>query len=305
MTEPNTATPNRKRTLGRTIGLLFIMFAAGLAVAIWALTQTDLGKQLLPPAPAPIEVDPARIAQSPGVSEPALVQSQPAPVAGDIAGRLALLEGRLAQAEARGAGSASAGSATSRILLLIAVRRALETGRPLGGLEVELNDSMGASTPHLVAAIKEAADNPVALQGLKQEFDALRPQLDGSGEKWWARISNSFSRLVTVRSANEKTSDPAVLAKEADEALHQGQIGKATEIVAQLPNKALATDWLSKARRYARGIEALDKLEDQAFTMTVQEEEASAPARVMDPPPILPGTLPESSKLEAPRTPAI
>ncbi len=304
MTEPTSMTPVRKRSLGRTIGLLFLMFAAGLAVAIWTLTQTELGKQLLPPAPVPIEIDPAKVARTSGVSEPALVQTPAPPVSDDMAGRLALLEGRLAQAEAR-SGGGTVGTTTSRVLLLIAVRRALETGRPLGGLEAELTESMGTSTPHLVAAVKEAADNPITLVLLRQEFDALRPQLDGSGEKWWARISNSFSRLITVRSAGEKTSDPAVLAKEADGALHQGQIGKATEIVAQLPNKALATDWLSKARRYARGIEALDKLEDQAFTMTVQEEGSMTPARVMDAPPTLPGSITEAPRPEVAPAPAI
>jgi hypothetical protein len=307
MNDPINSAPVRGRTLGRTIGLMFLFFASGLAVAIWALTQTRLGDRLLPAPPAPIEVDQSKINKGPGLSAPNLaVPAAPSTPAqdGDLAGRIALLEGRLAQAEARGTGGAtSTGSATSRILLLIAVRRALETGRPLGGLESELNQSMGASTPHLVAAIREAAENPISLETLQQEFDTIRPQLDGSGEKWWARISNSFSNLVTVRSANERSADPAVLTKDADAALHQGAVDQAVTLVGQLPNRALASDWLSKARRYTQGMDALEKLEDEAFSTRIDEEPPIAPARVMAPVPLL-EPMPQAPNIQpsSPRT---
>ncbi len=294
MTDQTNNMPEKKRTLGRTIGLLFLVFAAGLAVAVWALTQTQFGSQLLPAAPVPILVDPAKIAQGPGISEPAPINPSTPPVSGDLAGRLALLEGRLAQAEARGAAATPTGASTNRVVLLLAVRRALETGRPLGGLEAELDQAMGTALPHLVSAVKASADNPTTLASLKQDFDQIRPQLDGSGEKWWARISNSLSSLITVRPSNEQSDDPAILAEEADQALHQGNVSKAAALIGRLPNKALAADWLGKARRYSQGLDALDKLEDEAFS-SVLPQETSAPARVMEPvtpPPTLPGTLP-------------
>ena len=282
MTDQTNVIPVKRRTLGRTLGLFFLVFAAGLAVAIWALTQTSFGRQLLPTAPAPIAVDPAKLNQGPGLSEPALAAPPAAMMSGDMAGRLALLEGRLAQAEARGGGGGTIGASTNRVLLLLAVRRALETGRPLGGLGAELDQAMGAATPHLVSAVKASAENPVTLASLKLEFDQIRPQLDGSGEKWWARISNSLSSLITVRSSTDQSGDPAVLVEEADTALHRGDVSRALELVQQLPNKALAADWIGKARRYSQGMDALDKLEDEAFTTTVADE-SSAPAPVMGP----------------------
>ena len=307
MTDQTNPIPVKRRTLGRTIGLFFLVFAAGLAVAIWALTRTSLGQRLLPSSPAPIAIDPAKINQGPGLSDPGLVPP-PLTAPGDLAGRLALLEGRLAQAEARGAsggaGGSATGASTNRVLLLMAVRRALETGRPLGGLEVELDQAMGAATPHLVSAVKASAQNPVTLASLKLEFEQIRPQLDGSGEKWWARISNSLSNLITVRSSTDQSGDPAVLAEEADIALHRGDVSRALELVQQLPNKALATDWLSKAQRYSQGMDALDKLEDEAFT-TLVADESSALAPVMGPVivPPLPLPAPVAPPIPGPGTP--
>ena len=73
MTDQTNPIPVKRKTLGRTIGLFFLVFAAGLAVAIWVLTQTSLGQRLLPLSSAPIAIDPTKINQGPGLSEPALV----------------------------------------------------------------------------------------------------------------------------------------------------------------------------------------------------------------------------------------
>jgi hypothetical protein len=277
MIDGSPSTPPR-RTIGRSLILPALFFVGGVAATGWVLTSTDFGTQLVSqPAPEPIAIDPVKMAAPP----PAAVA--PPPMADDVAARIAAIEGRLARAEASG-GSSGAGLSTqlSRVMLAIAARRALEAGRGLGGLQGELEQQFGADAPYLVAAIASAAKQPVTLTALNSEFASLAPALSGSGDKWWARISNSFSNLVTVRDGKTKSDDPAALVVRAEAALKMGNVAAAVEAVSQTPNRAIAADWIAKAKRYAAAMQAVDALEAKAYSTATTE--AAAPVMVLPEP---------------------
>ena len=277
MTDGSPSTPPR-RTIGRSLILPTLFFVGGVAATGWILTSTEFGTQLVSqPAPEPIAIDPVKIATPPSAV------AAPPPMTDDIAARIAAIEGRLARAEASG-GSGGAGLNTqlNRVMLALAARRAIETGRGLGGLQGEFERQFGADAPYLVAAIASAAKQPVTLTALNSEFAALAPALSGSGDKWWARISNSFSNLVTVRDGKTKSDDPAALVAQAKAALNIGNVAAAVEAVSQTPNRATAVDWMAKAKRYAAAIQAVDALEAKAYSTAPTE--AVAPVMVLPEP---------------------
>ncbi len=261
-----------------------LFFVGGVAATGWILTSTDFGVRLASHRePEPIAVDAAQIAPSAQTSSPANPPAVTAPMP-DMAARIAAVEARLAQTEATGK---SAGPGTSpqlsRIMLAMVARRTIETGRSIGGLESELQKQFGSDAPYLVTAITSATRDPVTLAALTTEFSGLAPSLSGSGDKWWARISNSLSNLVTVRDGKTKSDDPAALVGRADAALKAGKVEAALEAVGALPNRALAGPWMVKAKRYAAAMQAVDALEAKAFAAPPVE----APAPVM--------TLPDPS----------
>ena len=265
MTEIPPSTPPR-RTIGRSLILPGLFFVGGVVATGWMLTRTEFGSQLVTPSvPPPIATDPMAI-DTVKIAPPQPVAAAPQTSVPDGAARIAGIEARLARAEASG-GSGDTGPTLqmNRIMVVLAVRSALASGHGLGGIQPELERQFGADAPHLVTAIASAAQQPVTLTALSVEFAALAPLLSGSGDKWWARISNSLSNLVTVRDGKIKSNDPAALVTQAEAALKAGDVTAAVQAVGQLPNRANAADWMTKAKRYATAMQALDALETKAF----------------------------------------
>ncbi len=267
-----------RRNIGRSLILPSRFCVGGVAATAGLSTRTEFGSQLVSsPAPAPIIVDPVKMA-APVAANPSTM-----PVAPDLAARIAAIEARLARAEANG-GSVSGGtnSQVSRVVLAIAARRVIESGRSLGALQGELERQFAGDAPHLVTAIASASQQPTTLKNLTTEFTTLAPSLSGSGDKWWARISTSLSSLVTVRDAKAKADSPTALVAEAEAALTIGDVSAAVDAVGRTPNRAIAMDWIAKAKRYAAAMQAVEALEDKAFA--VAAEVTPAPVMVLPEP---------------------
>src|SRR3546814_9779340 len=72
---------------------------------------------------------------------------------------------------------------------LFAVRRALDRGLSLGYLDAQLRLRFGDDQPNAVKTIIDTSRDPVTLERLRTELDAMAPQLvgrdgDGDGSLW-------------------------------------------------------------------------------------------------------------------------
>ncbi len=269
MTETSSSPPPQRRSLTRALLMPGLFFVGGLSLAGWVATQTAWGTKLVSPAlpPAPIAVDPARLAGSSGE------------LPSDVASRIAELEARLARTEAgasaAGPSAAPASNRVNGLVLAFAARRALERGQPLGAIGQELQAHFGAAQPHLIAAINNAAEKPVTLAELQTELKALAPALGGGGDSWWAQVQSGAANLISVRNVDQQSTDPRTIFANAMSNLDGGHVSAAIDQIARLKSKALATEWMEKAKRFAAAGSALDALEASAFTPAIVLPEAA------------------------------
>ena len=249
--------------------LVALAFLIGLALAVVLVRRQppNLG------GPQPSLVDPAAPLAAP-TTAPLLPSGQtaiPQP-AGDpnaLAARQAALAGQIAALEARAAtlaGSATAaGGQAARaeaLLTALAARRALDKGLGLGPLEAQLAARFGAAQPRALAAIREAAREPVTLEDLRQGLEALGPMLaTGANRGWLASLRQELRTLVVLRRSGTPSPLPADRLARARRLLDTGQVEAARAEVVRLPGAGQAGNWLAAARRYVAAQQALDQLE--------------------------------------------
>lgn len=216
---------------------------------------------------------------------------------GILVQRLAVLEQRLAELDRQsGAALQNAGRAEG-MLLVLASRRAIETGQPLGVIEGMLRDRFGGTQPKAVATLVAASQAPVTLAQLQAEMDALAPALkqQAGGSSWWATISSELSNLVSIRHAGAPPSKPADRLAIARTQLHDGNVGAALAQVSRLPPvlRDRASGWIIKARRYVAALEALDMLETVALLQPAPDRDEAVI-------PLPPADRPEAGSASAP-----
>ena len=145
-----------------------------------------------------------------------MVETQPAPppAGGPLdAAALASLDKRLSDLAERmdrldrrsGAALANADRAEG-MLLALAARRAIETGRPLGVVEGMLRDRFGGTQPKAVTTLITAAQTPITLGALSQEFDRLAPTLrePQAKESFFQNLRRELGDLFVVTSGPER-----------------------------------------------------------------------------------------------------
>lgn len=276
-TTPPAARPVRRFLLITLFGLLL-----GVGLVIWGLSRSPTARAYLLGTDSGPETDAPVISVSPppsGVLEPTITPPSPGADA-----RIAALEARVAElTRATQAGSGSSGRAEG-LLLAFAARRALDRGLALGAIERQLNTNFGARQPRAVAMIIAAARQPVTLDALKSELETLAPQLGGSSAdaSWWGGVTHSLSRLFIVRQASTPSTAPAERLARASDAIALGRVDQALAEVARLPNRAVAADWMAKAKRHIEAYRALDLLETAAIVGPV--EPPPAPALILPDP---------------------
>ena len=179
-------------------------------------------------------------------------------------------------------GAAEDANAAKAVLLAAAARRAVESGQPLGALEMPLRALYGERYPGPVEAVVAATQRPVPLDRLRQDFDRIAPALatDPKADSgWWAKLRGSLAGIVTVRSEGESRNDPEALAALAARRLDAGDVGGAADLVRRLPGSRAATDWLADANRYRAAQAALAQLDAAALSpVAVSPRTPSAPA---------------------------
>jgi hypothetical protein len=230
------------------------------------------------PQPAP-----PRALNDPAVSDPvaeeqlAEVDSRVDTVAQAQAGldpRVADLEAQVADLRRRIDTSVSAASdgaeRAQTVLLVTAMRRAIDAGRRTDALEPALSARFGGSHPSETAALIAFGRAPVTAEQLRFDLERLRPtieeRVEASGD-WWSSITRGLTAVVAVR-RDDDPANPSVRIARASRRLAAGDVEGAFAQVAALPPapRSAAAAWLSNARRHVVATQALARLEIAALT---------------------------------------
>ena len=157
------------------------------------------------------------------------------------------------------------------LLLIYAVRRALDNGDPLGYLAEQLQLRFGATQPQAVATVVSAAQAPVTLEMLQNELNGLSPVLlNGTPDaSMWATVKRELSQLFVLRKDDVASLAPSQRLMRAQVLVEAGMLPAAMQEVAVLPGASAAQSWLVRAKRYNDAGKALDRLEQMALIRPV------------------------------------
>jgi hypothetical protein len=256
----NAGTYNKRMSWPARLLVGLVLIIVGAAAAVWALAHYQPAARFLGVVPAQsAAVLPPRpvMSPSPAAAEPA--QADPAKMA-DLEARLARVENATQRAEGF-AGRADA------LVVAFAARRAIDRGVALGYLEPLLIDRFGALHQGAVATILTAGRQPVRLNDLSAQYEALGPELRRGGpqESWWSGIKRGFGSLVEVHRADRPAMNADARYNRALQRLGTGDVDQALAETMRLPGASRAGEWTAKARRYIAAHRALDEIESAAL----------------------------------------
>jgi hypothetical protein len=157
------------------------------------------------------------------------------------------------------------------LLLIYAVRSAIDKGAPLGNLAEQLRLRFGATQPQSVAAILSAGQAPVTVDTLKTELRGLAPVLltGNRDDSTWATVKRDLSELFVLRKENGPSLAPNERLIRAEALVDAGKLDLAVEEVAALPGASIAQSWMARAKRFSDARKALDRLEQVAILRPV------------------------------------
>ena len=157
------------------------------------------------------------------------------------------------------------------LLLIYAVRGAIDKGAPLGALAEQLRLRFGATQPQSVAAILSAGQAPVTADTLKTELRGLAPVLltGNRDDSTWATVKRELSELFVLRKENGPSLAPNERLIRAEALVDAGKLDLAVEEVAALPGASIAQSWMTRAKRFSDARKALDRLEQVAILQPV------------------------------------
>jgi len=262
----------------------FLLLLIGIAGGGWAVNRWLTGQN----------VPPAKMIGTPATT-PALVAGgaakdaggQPlvvAPVDGAnaLVARVAELEQRLSRITLEAESASGNASRAEGLLVAFAVRRALDRGLSLGYLDAQLRLRFGDDQPNAVKTIIDTSREPVTLEQLRAELDAMAPQLVGRGGddngSLWTGLRRELGELFVVRAAGTQSPRASERLDRARRYLAAGQADLAIAEVEAMPGSDVASDWLIAARRYHEARRALDLIETAAI-LEPRDSPAAAMAR--------------------------
>jgi hypothetical protein len=250
-------------TWGARLAIGLALVLVGAAAAIWGLAHYQSAARFLGVVPAAQQPTPVRLLQPQPVAAPAPAQ----PLQPGDEQRIAELEQRLARVESatqRAQGSAGRADA---LVVTFAARRAIDRGVALGYLEPLLASRFGPDHQQAVATVITATHQPVRLNDLVSEYEALGPLLRSGAptDDWWAKFKGELGNLIEVHRAGRPATDPEARYAQALQLLSAGDVDNALAETMRLPAAPMAGDWIDKARRYVNAHRALDELETAAL----------------------------------------
>jgi len=255
---------SRRPFLPILLGLLMALLV-GMGGMAWLFYRYDQVSDFIKPR-LPVIVPPA----APQVP-PTLTNVAPPPPAAVVETiidqRIGQIEEKVEDIDERTAAASSEAMRAERLLVAFAVRRAIDRGAPLGYLEGVLREKFAGADPRAVATVISASRQPVTTDMLRDQLEALRPQLEAGAEdeSWLDAVRREIGGLIVIRKAGVPSTAPVDRFARAQDALASGNVDKALAEIARLPARAAAADWIGAARRYVQARTALDRIESAAL----------------------------------------
>jgi hypothetical protein len=246
--------------------LILGVLGGGWAMSRWLASDTPPAVTVAADAPGGALT---AVADAPAVAVSGqALAAAPADSADALGARVAELEQRLSRITLQAESASGNASRAEGLLVAFAVRRALDRGLSLGYLEAQLRLRFGDDQPNAVKTIIETSREPVTLEQLRAELDAIAPELVGrSGDKGsvWTGIRRELGELFVVRPAGTQSPRATERLERARRYLAGGMADKAILEVQAMPGAASANEWLIDARRYNDARRALDLIETAAI----------------------------------------
>lgn len=248
---------------GARIGIGIALVLVGAAAATWALGHYQSAARLVGVAPVVQQAAPQRVAVEPA----AAATLSPAPLPAGDEQKIADLQQRLARVESATQQAQGSAGRADALVVTFAARRAIDRGVALGYLEPLLASRFGPDHQQAVATVITAAHQPVRLNDLITEYEALGPQLrrGAPADGWWADVKRELGTLIEVHRAGRPPTNPDARYAQALQTLSGGDVDDALAETMRLPAAPAAADWIDKARRYVNVHRALDELETAAL----------------------------------------
>jgi hypothetical protein len=251
---------------GARLLVALVLILAGAGAAVWGLAHYQPAARFLGIAPT---VRPQPVTHAPKLSG-LPTAAPPAPIEAPTtqeSARITTLETRVSEVEnATERAEGSAGRADA-LVVAFAARRAIDRGVALGYLENLLVARFGARHQAAVATIITAAHQPVRLNELVDEYQALGPDLKSGGpqDSWWSNFQRELGSLVEVHRSTRPAVNADARYNRAMQRLSSGDVDQALAETMRLPGAARANGWATKARRYIAAHRALDEIESAAL----------------------------------------
>ncbi len=258
--------PARRRSLLPVLILTLLAFALGVVLTVWAWPQIQQrwgDPQPQAALPAPLPAGAGVLAATPGVT----VRPLSADAAQMLDGRVVQLEERLNRITVEAQAASGNAARAEGLLVAFAARRALDNGAPLGYVEGQLRLRFGQAQPRAVAAIINAAREPITLADLRGGLNAIADEVikTPSDASWWTALEHEARELVTIRRATTPSPRPQAAMDRALRYIDGGRVTAALAEVERMPGKAVADRWTQAARRYLEARRALDLIETAAI----------------------------------------
>ncbi len=173
-------------------------------------------------------------------------------------------------------------SQAEAMLLIHNVRRAIETGKPLGELGSRLQLTFGQTAPQSLAIIANGARKPISNAALLARFDSVAPQLRLPVGTVWDRMQYEFNTLFVLRSGDALPTATAARMDKVRSLIIAGDIEGAEKLVRAMPGASAASGWMNDAARAISVHQALNQLQSSA---------------ALPPPPLPSAQAPEESDL--------
>jgi hypothetical protein len=187
----------------------------------------------------------------------------------DATARLTALQQRLVELNEQAVAASDQATRSEALLVAFATRRTVERGQPLGYLETPLRVRFGDSQPTAVDEIVAAAQKPVTIGGLTEEFALLEPRLVSgpANEGTWDWLSRQIGSMFVIRHDDTPSPAPESRLARARAELAGQRVDLAIAEVERMPGKDAATDWLAHARDWEATQHALDQIESAALSI--------------------------------------
>ncbi|TKD51805.1 YbbN family protein [Sphingomonas baiyangensis] len=290
------APPRRRSRLPLLALLVLVAFAAGVALTFGFIAPAWERWQGRTEAPAAVAApQPLAPAVPPGTDLPSLYAREIA-----LAARIDGLEARLSNIDTDSRVASTFATRAEGLLVAFAARRALDRGLPLGYVESQLRERFGGVQPRAVAAVVQAAREPVTVEDLRAALDTLAPTLQSGADTlgWGEALRREIAGLVRLREEGTPSAHPAERLTRARRLLDAGQVEAALGEIARMPGADSAASWSEAARRYINARRALNIIEAAAIEGVGPPP---APPVLIAPPAAAPPVLPGNAAAPAGR----